>query len=172
MPATFLCKHGSNNRDLTQPKPKQRKMDGWLGGGGLSQQAHEIISPCRDTSLCLGGTRQVWHHLSYTHTVYSQGSDNNLRHSDRTVGPQSWACNCITNTQAHGLSSFSPSCCYLFLHSKFSKLTNLSRKPQIPWMQQVFTYLHCPVMRSQSGLVLSLMPLGEHSQPSQPSKGW
>lgn len=33
------------------------------------------------------------------------------------------------------------------------------------------THLHCPVRRSQSGLAVSLIPVGEHSQPSQPSRG-
>lgn len=35
----------------------------------------------------------------------------------------------------------------------------------------VITHLHCPVRRSQSGLAVSLIPVGEQSQPSQPSRG-
>lgn len=51
-----------------------------------------------------------------------------------------------------------------------------SQEPQQPTVHTaagwcVITHLHCPVRRSQSGLAVSLIPVGEHSQPSQPSRG-
>lgn len=71
----------------THEQAKQGK-----GEVSINRKFEEMNPPCRDTSLCRGGTRQVLHRRGYSRMVYSQGSDSNPQHSDRTAGPQFSAC--------------------------------------------------------------------------------
>lgn len=91
---TWHQQHFSTNMaEITKRKSEQGKTNKKCEF--LKEQFDEMNSPCRDIVLCLGGTRQVWHHLCYSYKVHSLGSDNNLQHSDHIADLQSWACSYI-----------------------------------------------------------------------------